>query len=175
MSEPLKLIAGDTWSWTRPGADRPASAGWTLTYYLTLPGDSTVKNLEATPAGDDFQVDVDAASSAAWAPGLWAWSARLSNGTETHTVDHGQIRVLADPANVAASLTHARKCLTVVEAALEKCMGDAVVEYTIDGTTFKKNRTELLNLRTFYREEVRQEQAALQGKAGVKVMKVSLR
>lgn len=175
MSEPLTLTAGDTWSWTRPGGSYPASAGWVLTYYFSIPGTATVKALEAAASGDDFAVSQTAAQSADWTAGLFAWTARVAKAGETHTLDQGQLRVLPDPATTAAAASHAQKCLVIIESALEKCLGDAVVEYELDGVKFKKNRTELLSLRTFYREEVHQERAAKAGKSGLRIIKVALR
>lgn len=175
MSEPLTLTAGDTWSWTRPGGSYPASAGWVLTYYLSIPGTATVKTLAATAAGDDFAAGQTATESAAWAPGLYAWTARVAKDGVSHTLGQGQLRVQPDPATTAAAASHAQKCLVIIESALEKCLGDAVVEYEIDGAKFKKNRTELLGLRTFYREEVRQERAAKAGKTTLSRINVSLR
>lgn len=175
MAEPLKLTAGDTWSWTRPGGSYPASAGWALTYYFSIPGVAGVKTLAATASGDDFTASQTAEQTADWTPGLYAWTARVAKAGESHTLEQGQLRILPDPATAAAAASHAEKCLVIIESALEKCMGDAFVEYEIDGAKFKKNRTELLSLRTFYREEVRQERSTKAGKLPFNVVKVSLR
>lgn len=174
MAEPTKLTAGDTWSWTRTGGDYPASEGWVLTYYLSLPG-GTVKTLTTSSSGSDFTATVTAADSALYSPGLWVWTARVEKGGEAYTVETGRLRVMPNPATAAALQTHAEKCLIVIETALEKCLGDAFVEYEIDGVRFKKNRTELLSLRTFYREEVRQERTIQAGKSPIRTIKVALR
>lgn len=174
-NEPLKLTMGDTWTWTRPGGDYPASAGWTLTYYLSTPGGAAVKTIVAAAAGGDFLVTVTAANSAStanWAPGLYNWFARVTKGTESYTVGSGKLRIAPDPLTAIATQTHAEKCLTTIEGALEKCLtqGD-VIEYEIDGVKFKKNKTELLTLRNAYREEVRRER----GQLGMRVIPVCLR
>lgn len=169
MAEPTKVIAGDTWTWTRSGGDYPASAGWALTYFMSLP-DGTIQQVQASASGADFQVAVSATSSAGWVPGLYNWTARVVNGSEAHTVDSGTMRVSPDPATVAAPASHAVRCLAQIEAALEKCFGDAIVEFDLDGFKVKKNRTELVNLRTHYQAEVKRER----GQLGMRIIPVRL-
>ena len=172
-AEPLKVTNGDSWSWTRAGGDYPANAGWTLAYYLSTPG-GTVKTIPTTAQGGDYLVTLlpAATTTALFPPGLYNWIARVSNGTDTHVVATGRFRIAPDPSTAVATQTHAEKCLSTIEAALERvvALGD-VIEYEIDGVKFKKNKTELLSLRNSYREEVRRER----GQLGMRVIPVCLR
>ena len=170
MAEPLKVAAGDTWTWTRDGGDYPASAGWVLTYYFSLPG-GTVKDQAATASGPDFTVTIAATTTKDWAPGLYGWTARVAKGSEAYTVGTGRMRVQPDPSTAASTFSHAEKCLAQIEAALETCFGDSIVEFELDGFKVKKNRSELVSLRNSYRQEVRSER----GQLGVRVIPVSLR
>ena len=173
MFEPLKLTMGDTWAWTRPGGDYLPSAGWVLTYYLAMPL-GTVKTIVATGTGAEFSADVTAANTAdpaKWSPGLYSWTARVALAGEVHVVGIGKMRIAPNPTTYVAPATHAETCLTIIEAALVKCLGDANVEFELDGLRVKKNRTELLMLRNSYREEVRRER----GQLGMRVIPVSLR
>ena len=174
MSEPLKLTMGDTWTWTRPGGDYPASAGWALVYFFSKPG-GTVKQVTTTTTGGDFQASItatDTADTAKWTPGLYTWTARVAKGAESYTVATGKMRIVDNPLTAVATQTHAEKCLPIIEAALERCLlqGD-VVEYEIEGVKFKKNKTELLTLRNAYRQEIRMER----GQLGMRLIPVSLR
>lgn len=174
MAEPLKLTMGDTWAWTRSGGAYPASDGWALSYFFSSPG-ASVKQVDAVADGGDFAVSVTAADTAdasKWAAGLYKWVARVTKGAESYTVGNGQLRVAADPSVVGVAYTHAEKCLAIIEAALERCLGSGdVVEYEVDGAKFKKNKTELLSLRDYYRNEVRRER----GQSGIRVFPVVLR
>lgn len=170
--EPLKVTNGDSWSWTRPGSDYPATAGWILTYYLSTPG-GTMKTIATSASGGDFLVSLlpAATSTAVFPPGLYNWSARVTNGTNAYTVGSGKFRIAPDPSTAVAAQTHAETCLGIIEAALVRvvALGD-VTEYEIDGVKFKKNKTELLALRNAYRQEVRLER----GQLGMRLIPVRL-
>lgn len=166
MAEPLKITAGDTWSWTREGGDYKASAGWTLSYFFSPQGGSSAPvKVDASALGDMFQLTVAASASKDWTAGVYNWTARVTKAGETHTLGSGKLKVLPDPSTTATPLTHAERCLQSIEAALEKCFGDAIVEFEMDGLKVKKNRTELLSLRNQYRLEVRRERGQLSMRA----------
>lgn len=170
MAEPLKVIAGDTWTWSRSGGAYPAGDGWILTYLLSAIG-GEVKTITAAPSGSDFVVLVTAADTAVWAPGAYVWTARAMKGAEAFTVGTGRLQVMPNPATAAYAGTHAERTLAAIERALEACFGDAVVEFDMDGLKVKKNRTELLDLRDRYRAEVKRER----GGSGLRRIPVRLR
>ncbi len=170
MAEPLKVIAGDTWTWSRPGGAYLPGDGWTLTYLLSTIG-GAVKTITAAPSGTDFVVLVAAADTASWPAGSYVWTARAMKGTEAFTVETGRLQVMPNPATSAYAGTHAERTLAAIERALEGCFGDAVVEFDMDGLKVKKNRTELLDLRDRYKAEVKRER----GGSGLRRIPVRLR
>lgn len=153
MAEPTQVRAGDTVSWSVQLSDTPAPT-WTLAYYLQRYGADPV-TIEATASGTDHLVTVPASTTAAWTPGAYAWTARATNGTDVRTVGTGYLVVLPDPSKAGDPRTHAERCLASIEKALEASVGTATVECELDGVRVKKDRTELLRLRDYYRAEVR--------------------
>jgi len=163
MDEPRQVTAGDTWIWTRAGAgtDYPASAGWTLTYYLSI-GAETPQTIVAVADLDDFDVTVQPAADDVWTPGDYHWTARVKNAAgETHTLGTGVLRVLPDPTTAADRRTPAEMALAAVTAVLAKRMGDSIVEYEIDGVKAKHlAHADLLKLQAIYAAKVRRERGA---------------
>jgi hypothetical protein len=159
LYEPAKATAGDTWTWTREGGDYRASAGWTLTYYFAREADAP-KVITASASGDNFTTTVAAATSAAWAPGLYKWTARVSKGSEVYTVDSGDLVVMPDPIASVDRRTLAEKCRDAIEAALRDTAGDLTVEYELDGVKVKKDRAAALRELAAWRARVRLESGA---------------
>lgn len=157
MAEPLSVSAGDTVSWTRSEPLYPASAGWVLTYYLSL-GAAAPIALTSTADGDEHAISAAASVTAEWPAGDYHWTLRVSKPAgEVHTLDCGVLTVLPDPSATVDRRTHAEKCLASIDAALEKSVGSATVECELDGVKVKKDRTELLRMRGFYAGKVARE------------------
>jgi hypothetical protein len=152
--EPLRVTAGDTWTWVRALADYPASAGWVLTYYLSLAA-AAPKVITCTAQGDDHLAAVDATSSAAWAAGDYHWIARAVKGAEAHSVATGTLRVLPDPTATVDRRSWEEKILAVLEPAILASAGSLMVEYELDGVKAKISRTEALALLDRCRTAVR--------------------
>lgn len=94
-SIPARLIAGDTWAWSRDLADYPAPT-WVATVYFE---NAAAKfNAEASPSGSAHAFSIDATTTADQPAGRYKWSVRVASGSETHTVESGWIGVLANPA-----------------------------------------------------------------------------
>ena len=157
MTEPLSITAGDTVSWTRTEAQYPASAGWVLTYYLSC-GPAAPIALTSTASGDDHAISAAAAITAEWPAGEYHWTVRVSKtGGEVHSLGSGVLTIAPDPSTAADRRTNAEKCLASIDAALEKSVGSATVECELDGVKVKKDRTELIRIRDYYRSEVRRQ------------------
>lgn len=155
--EPSKVYAGDTVTWASSQADYPATAGWTLTYYLAI-GTEIPADFAATAQGSDFLVTIPAATTAGWAPGTIHWVARVSKDTEVYTVGEGTIDVLPNPQGAYDRRTHAEKCLAAVTAVLEGLLADPITEYEIDGVKAKKiPHEQLVKLRAHYASLVRRQ------------------
>lgn len=118
-TEPSRVTAGDTITWTRSFADYPASDAWVLSY--TLINAASKISITAAASGADHLVSVAAATSAAYTPATYTWQAVVTKAAERHTVGNGQM-VIAP--NLATATTYdtrssARKTLDAVNLAME--------------------------------------------------------
>lgn len=117
-SIPAKLIAGDTWSWTREFADYPAPT-WVATVYFE--NASGAFDAAASANGSAHAFSIDAATTGGKPAGRYKWSVRVvSGGSDAHTVESGWVEVVTNP---AAAGTHdprsdARKMLDALNAFL---------------------------------------------------------
>lgn len=166
MREPAWLNSGDTWQWTKQISDFPASDGWTLTYYLNAGGAPISFDAAVDADGTSYDVTVPAATTAAFTPGSYSWTAVVrqgaGGGAQRFTVDEGRIRICTNPSG-AGALSHARKVLASVEAVLETRATKDQEEYQIGGRSLKRTPIpELVKLRRIYASEVRREEMAEQ-------------
>lgn len=154
-SPPRTLRAGDTVTWRRTLEHYPASEGGTLSYVLVRSGSQIV--FSATADGDDYLVEVPAATTATWTTGSYAWQERLSNSGAVYTLSTGIVDVLPNLSAATSGLdtrTHAQKTLDAIEAWLENGNITAA-EYQIGDRQIKAiSITDLLILRDRYRREV---------------------
>lgn len=138
---------------------------WTLSVLLRGPD---VINLTATASGNQHQLAANAATTANWTPGLYTYTARVTNGVDVFEVETGQLEVKPDLASAGEGhdgRTHAQRTLESIEAVIEK-------RATLDQERYRINNRELyrtpiadlLKLRDLYRAEVRREQMAARGK-----------
>ena len=116
--EPEKLTAGVTWKWKKTISDYPASE-WALTYYLRKDGASAT-SFSAAADGDSYLVTVAAATTAAYASGIYDFVGWAIKGTEKYEVFNASIEVLPNPTNASAydPRSHARKVMELIEAAI---------------------------------------------------------
>lgn len=118
-TEPSRVTAGDTITWTKSLPLYPADAGWVLTY--TLINAAGKITIAASASGADHLVAVSAATSAAYAAGVYQWQAHVAKAADRFTIGSGSITVAP---NLAAATTHdarssARKALDAVNAIFE--------------------------------------------------------
>lgn len=118
-TEPSRVTAGDTITWTKALSDYPASAGWVLAY--TLINSAAKITITATASGDDHLASVAAATSAAWAAATYTWHAAVTKAAERYTVGTGQMVVAPNLAAASTfdTRTSARIALDAVNTALQ--------------------------------------------------------
>lgn len=117
MSEPKKIVAGDSVSWVRDCVS--GEAGDVFTYYLIGPSNQSIV---AVLSGSELTAQLSATDSAELEIGNYRWSLVKSNGAERITLDTGFFIVKPDPTaeNVTSdNLVHAEKILAAIEATLE--------------------------------------------------------
>jgi hypothetical protein len=157
--EPAVVSAGESWQWDRRVDDFPPSGGWTLAYHFVGPAAFT---LDATTSddGDYFEIRAAAATTAARAAGNYRVVGRVTDGTDTFEVFSGRIEVRPDAAEQGATLSHNRRMLNQIEAALEAMVPTSgmVTEITINGRTKKYGFADLRALAGTYRYRVWREE-----------------
>lgn len=168
MSHDWAHVIGDTLDQTDTADGYPASDGWTLKYWFIArdAGGSNIGPLSATVNADGVRYDLQVAPAvtATWTAGYYTIYRAVEKSGARQNLDGesedgaGQLRLLPNPATLAAghdSRTHARKVLDAIEAVIENRATLDQESYQINGRSL--NRTpisELLKLRTIYRNEV---------------------
>ena len=170
--EPLSLVAGDTWTWTRSdlATDFPV-ASWTLAYAFKRRGETTAATVvAASGSGSVYTLTVAAATSAGYAAGTWDWTAYATRTSDSArvTVGSGALLVVANPAtSTADTRSHAAKMLAAIEALLEGRSVADVNSYSIkDRSLTKMTPAELVQWRSYYRNEVGREDEAARRASG---------
>lgn len=162
MTLPTSIAAGDTLSWTTSLADYLATAGWALHYRIVSPSSSHA--FDATTSGSDFAVTVDAAATAAWAPGSYQLVGWVTKAAERHTVSRSTLTVTP---NLATAKTYdtrspARQALEECDAALRIYGAKAYLQSVTVGDRAKQFRSpaEFMAFRSKLQAEVAREDAA---------------
>lgn len=161
---PDKIGAGLTFSRLVTKTAYPAP-GWVLS--IILRGPSAI-NLTATASGTQHQLLANAAITADWTPGIYEYTARISDGVDVFELEFGQLTITPDLA--AAGEGHdgrsqARRTLDAIEAVIEKRASLDQERYRINNRElYRTPIADLLKLRDVYRLEVRREQASARGK-----------
>jgi hypothetical protein len=170
-SEPSSVIAGDTLSWQKSLASYPASAGWTLHYRLI--NAETHLDIPSSANGEAHLINIPAATSAAYAPGIYSWQSYVTNiGGERYTIQTGKIEI--NPDWTALSLLDTRSIARQILDALEAAWVSAsakrafVWEYKIAGRQMKfATRVEWIAELDYWRREVAKEERAEKIAAGL--------
>lgn len=152
-------------SFTKSLPNCAASDGWAVQYRLVGPlGVATdplvdeVVDAVADGAGWTITFTADATGDVI-SDGSYRLVGRASNAatSEATTVYDATCRILANALEASPSdlLTHAERCLTLIEAAIEKRLPADMEHYQIDGKVIGKiQMLDLMKLRTKYRVEV---------------------
>jgi hypothetical protein len=169
-TEPARIVAGDTVSWTKSFTDYPASV-WTLKYRLI---NSTTKiDITATASGDDYAIAVASATTVNWVAGKYDYTAWVEKTGERVTVGSGRMEVAP---NLAALTTYdarsdARKIYEALLAAYQtRATGGQtfVAEYEIAGRKMKfTDAAGWLNQINYWKSQVAAEDRAAKIAAGL--------
>jgi hypothetical protein len=150
---PDDFIAGDSWQWDMSFGDYPAGV-WTATAYLR--GAGTI-DIEATADGDTHAFRAAPDDTAALAAGVYRYFVKVTDGTDTFTVDQGEVEVLANAATAVAGTlqTHAEVALGLVEAAITALLQNPKDTVQIFGRSYQNIDIEKLKkIRAGYLAEV---------------------
>lgn len=156
------IYVGDTLQYSVTVPEYPASVGYVLKYRFAPIAAGTAFTVTASASGDDYAVNVSAATTAAWTAGDYTWSSWVELGAARYTVGQGYVTLLPNPATATAGTDNrstARKILAAIESLL---LGFTdVAEYTIGDVSIKRmSREQLLAARRDLKAEVAGEEAA---------------
>lgn len=137
---------------------------WALT--IMLRGPSAI-DLPATAEGVQHRIHADAATTAAWTPGAYWYTARATRGAEVVEVDTGNVTVTPDLSAVTGPYdgrSQAQIALEAIDAVLAKRATLDQERYRINNRELYRTPIEqLLKLRSYYAEQVKREKAAACG------------
>ena len=171
-TEPTRLVAGQTWRWSRDDLvdSYPASDGWTLKYHMISAADVFV--ITAHAVDDGFLVDEAPATTGTRSVGVYGFVAEVSDEKDIFSVGTGKIEVFANPRSQikADPRSHAEKALALIEAALEGRITRDQEEFSIDGRSIKRiPASELAALRDRYQRKVDRERNGIRFGRAVRV------
>lgn len=156
---PNQILAGVSSSWSRNLGGYPAGDGWTLSYALVKSGNRITFNSSAS--GDDHLIVLAPATTAAWDPGVYRFQAFVTDGTNRHLVESGQLEVLVDFTSQTTGhdpRSHAEKMLDAIEATLEGKASKDQMSYSVGGRSITRlSPAELTDWRDYYRLEMTKE------------------
>lgn len=158
VSIPAKLTAGDTWAFTFTHADYSAPT-WSASIYFE--NAAATFSATATDDGSDHAFSIAAATTADKVAGRYKWSIRVTDGTDTHTVETGWVDVLTDPAAAgnADPRSWAQKTLDALEATLFGRATNDQLAMSINGRSISRMQlSELTQWRDRLRTEVEGEE-----------------
>ena len=150
---PTDLVAGNTWQWDRDYGDYPAPT-WSATAYFE--NQAKTFSVAATAEGTAHRFTIAAATSAAYLPGRYKVSVRVTDGSQVFIAEIGYCEVEIDPAAAGTHDTRswARRTLEAVEAFLEGNATTAQQSMSVGGRQI--SRWSLPDL-TKWREQLKQE------------------
>lgn len=158
-----ELIVGDTLQFETAVPDYPAVLGYALTYRLVPRAGGAPITISATAAGNNYAVNVAAATTAAWTPGDYAWAAYVSLAGARYTVGTGQITLRPDPGAMAAGTdtrTQAERALADLKAALAAWTPTRKSYQVGDVAMTFNSSADILQLISYWERQVLSEKAA---------------
>ena len=168
---PDEFTIGDDIQFLKTVPNCPASEGGTLTYYFVKKdGTSNTFNVVAEASNDDFLVDITAAKTAALTAGEYSWRARFVDpDSKTLTIEEGSIILNPDYSSAVSTLSDAQQIVDAIDAQLKNTATPSQKRFKVrDREVEQHSQGELLALRTYYRQIVKDEkaeEALKQGKA----------
>lgn len=158
--EPLRIAQGQTISFTKKLPLQLATDGWSLTY--SLRGNGQPIEFSSTASGSDHVVLVPSATTETWLAGNYQLEGRAINADGTQEIFYlNNFDVTPDLSTAAPDVdlrTHAQKMLVNIEAQLEQCSQNILLETDVEQTrVLRERRKELLEFRNRYVQERRGE------------------
>lgn len=161
---PTKISAGLSFSQSLRFDSYQAPA-WSLT--LLLRGPASI-DLPAVADGSNHRLQATGGVTETWAPGLYNFAIRATNGVDLVELQRGQIEIAPDMASLPVGAdvrTPSQIALEAIEAVIQKRASIDQERYRINNRElYRTPIKDLIALRDMYRGEVRREQMAACGK-----------
>lgn len=168
-----QIIAGDSLNFLSAPLGFSAADGWALSYLLVPRAGGEKIEIDASAEGDAFRVAASSSVTRGWAPGVYSWSAFVSQAGSRQTVETGTITVLPDPAQVSVldNRSQARRALDdLMEArATWSATNGRVASYSIAGRSMTYRSAAEIDLEIgFWRKQLGEEQISADLEAGLR-------
>lgn len=166
---PASIIKGDTLNFTKSLADYPPGT-WTLTYTLVKDGNQV--QVGASDNGDGTHlVNALPTTTTDWSAGDYHYQGKVTDGTNTHTVDTGVLTVTPDFADHSTGLdarSDVKKLLDALNATLANKATKDQLSYSIAGRSISRmSLAEVLDARDRIKAEYERLQAEEKLAAGM--------
>ncbi len=152
--EPASIVIGDTVKWKKSLSNYKASDGWTLKYVLK---DVNTINITASASGDDYSIEISAATTAAWSAGTYFWRSYVEKAAEKYSQQEGIIQVKAGTSSISGiyeEYKHVTEVLTALEATIKNKASLDQLSYSINGRSLSRmTPDDVIKWRNFYRAE----------------------
>jgi hypothetical protein len=131
---PDRLVAGDTWEWTRSHADYPISDGWLLSYAFVSLTDVAQAPLEWDPLwvtddGATWTITIPSTITAPLGEGTYRWREHVTLAARRYTPTEGLTQIESDLAEAATGST-----VDETEALILKVRAEINARITGDGS-----------------------------------------
>lgn len=173
--EPETLVIGDRWTWKRTDLTDYATDTYALTYAAVLhgPGRQSIA-ITASESGNDYIVEVAAATTVTYKPGSYDWAAYITRSSDSERIRIGQGTWLVRP-DAATSLndprTFNRRVLDAIRATIEGRASQAHSSYSIEGRSVSRmSPEELERWHGIYMQRVAAEQQTIRAREGRRTM-----
>ncbi len=166
MTEPEKVVAGDSVSWTITDSEHPGPT-WAISYAL-VNSDGDHRTLTSTANVEEHTVTLTPAQTADWQPGTYTWQRYANDGSDRVTTGSGSIEVAADlqPGSVDLRTT-AKQILDAIDAVLKGKASQDQLTYSLNGRSLTRMTwADLIAARSHFKREVDREEAAARVAAG---------
>ena len=168
---PTSITVGDSVAWRVGLNEYPASAGWEISYIL-LNKDGKI-TISASADGDGHFVSLRSSETRGYAPGHYRYTVLATLDGDRVTIGSGSIGILPDPLALESydGRSYAEKTLEAIEAVIANKATNDQLQYSVGGMSLARYTwDDLMKMRNSFRSEVANEQSALTGRNGNKIL-----
>lgn len=168
MNEPAKIKKGLKHTWTESLSDYPATT-YTLKYNLV--NASKNEAITSTADGSDHDIEISAATSAAYTAGTYKWQSyvqEILDSTNKIFIAEGMLEIEESLLTGTTDFrTHAKKTLDAINTVIENWATQGYQSISVNGRAIQyKTLDDLMKLKAYYTSIVNAETAQAKIDAG---------